>query len=133
MTEYSEKLKDPRWQKLRLEALSRHNWRCEICSVAESTLHVHHKEYFKGHEPWEYGLGQLSVLCDGCHTAFHDSCDELKWVCSFADLDGPKGRTDASVVLAGFLNIDYLGFLTFTGLPDLEHYQMLYKRVAGER
>ncbi|HET8688992.1 MAG TPA: HNH endonuclease [Methanosarcina sp.] len=124
---YWEKLKDPRWQKLRLEAMQEKDFCCEVCGDKKSELNVHHKEYFKGYEPWEYELNQLAVLCSDCHSGFHDSFDELKWICSLAELDGPKGRKDASVILAGFLNIDYEGYLCITGLQDMEHHRKLYK------
>jgi methionyl-tRNA synthetase len=62
MSAYWEKLKDPRWQKLRLEAMQKADFHCERCGDGESTLNVHHKEYFKGREPWEYKPKQLLDL-----------------------------------------------------------------------
>jgi len=50
---YSEKLKDPRWQKKRLEILSRDKFTCQLCSDKETELHIHHNEYFPGKKPWE--------------------------------------------------------------------------------
>ena len=63
---YSEKLKDPRWQKKRLEVLDRDGWTCQWCFDAESTLHVHHLWYCNG-EPWEVGDAALITLCESCH------------------------------------------------------------------
>ena len=51
---YSEKLKDPRWQRKRLEVLNRANFSCEKCQDHASTLHVHHKYYVSNRLPWEY-------------------------------------------------------------------------------
>lgn len=65
---YSEKLKDPRWQKRRLEILQRDGWRCHLCANDERTLHVHHLFYFPGKEPWEINNGFLITLCEDCHT-----------------------------------------------------------------
>lgn len=65
---YVEKLKDPRWQKKRLEILERDNWTCQCCLSTESTLHVHHKIYEKC-DPWEYDDKYLTTLCDECHFA----------------------------------------------------------------
>lgn len=62
---YSEKLKDPRWQKRRLQELERAGWACEWCSSTSKTLHVHHWLY-RG-EPWEALDETLSVLCEDCH------------------------------------------------------------------
>lgn len=39
---YSEKLKNPRWQKKRLEIFERDGWKCRACQDEKSTLHVHH-------------------------------------------------------------------------------------------
>lgn len=67
---YSEKLKDPRWQKRRLEILSRSDFTCEDpgCGNKEETLHVHHLDYLSNAEPWEYPDEYLMVLCESCHT-----------------------------------------------------------------
>lgn len=40
-SEYLEKLKDPRWQKRRLEIFQRDEFTCQVCFDTESTLHVH--------------------------------------------------------------------------------------------
>ena len=68
---YSEQLKDPRWQRKRLEILSRAEFSCENCCDDESTLHVHHKLYRKGAMPWEYEAHELQALCESCHEAEH--------------------------------------------------------------
>lgn len=66
-TTYSEKLTNPKWQKKRLEVLSRDQFTCCLCSDKENTLHVHHKTYKKGCEPWEYPLDNFQTLCKDCH------------------------------------------------------------------
>lgn len=66
--DYAEKLKDPRWQKKRLEILQRDNWACQKCDSKENTLHVHHRIYLPGCNPWEYPDGYLVTLCELCHT-----------------------------------------------------------------
>lgn len=50
---YAEKLKDPRWQKKRLEILERDKWMCRGCCETQKTLHVHHIFYVHGLEPWD--------------------------------------------------------------------------------
>lgn len=64
---YSTLLKDPRWQKKRLEVLQRDDFVCQECFDSESTLHVHHKYYRKGQAPWDYPLRALITLCESCH------------------------------------------------------------------
>ena len=64
---YQKKLKDPRWQKKRLEILERDEWTCQNCYDMESTLHIHHKVYNKGKEPWDIENDFLVTLCSECH------------------------------------------------------------------
>lgn len=73
---YAEKLKDPRWQKKRLEIFERENYTCQSCGDTSTTLHVHHCHYFKGN-PWDTDSGWLKLLCEKCHElrqALEDSC-----------------------------------------------------------
>jgi hypothetical protein len=63
---YKEKLLNPKWQKKRLEILSRDNFRCTFCGDSEKTLHVHHLHY-NGKDPWEIENKLLITLCDVCH------------------------------------------------------------------
>lgn len=63
---YSDKLKDPRWQRMRLEVMGRDGFRCRDCGRDDQSLHVHHCFYEKG-DPWETGANFLLTLCDSCH------------------------------------------------------------------
>lgn len=67
MSTYSEKLKDPRWQRRRTEILNRDEFTCQKCYDTETELHVHHKEYNKGKMVHEYSDDQLVTLCAHCH------------------------------------------------------------------
>jgi hypothetical protein len=84
---YWEKLKDPRWQRKRLEVLDQSDFTCEKCESTEDTLHVHHKAYRKGAEPWEYANEELICLCDNCHIDEHEIDDQID------DLIGKFKRT----------------------------------------
>ena len=64
---YAEKLKDPRWQKKRLEIFERDSWKCQACGATEIMLCVHHRYYNKNAEPWEYHNDALVTLCELCH------------------------------------------------------------------
>lgn len=68
---YSEKLKDPRWQKKRLLVFERDSWTCQSCGASDKTLHVHHKKYLPNLEPWEYEDKLLVTYCDTCHETEH--------------------------------------------------------------
>lgn len=98
---YWQKLKDPRWQRKRLEALEKANFHCENCYDDSTTLHVHHKAYFKGRDPWEYEVSQLAVLCENCHQAHHEDLDLYDLVGSFLPIDGPNCRHDMAGLVAG--------------------------------
>lgn len=67
MATYSEKLKDPRWQKKRLEIFQRDNWTCQKCEDTEATLNAHHKDYLRNVELWDYPDELLITLCENCH------------------------------------------------------------------
>lgn len=69
MSDYSQKLLDPRWQKVRLKILERDDWRCKCCNDDKSTLHVHHSKY--AGEPWEIEEMHLKTVCGDCHLLIH--------------------------------------------------------------
>ena len=69
---YSEKLQDPRWQKKRLEIMSRDMFRCVKCDDETNTLTVHHFYYISGRNPWEYQSNSMQTLCRDCHAEIHD-------------------------------------------------------------
>ena len=119
---YSDKMKDPRWQKKRLEVLDSAEWACACCQDSESTLHVHHKQYLKGREPWEYDNDQLDVLCEDCHKDVHDSKDILLDVISRLPLDGMKwiDREKAAYLIAGVMGLDDFDF------PDISKKAWFY-------
>jgi hypothetical protein len=106
---YAQKLKDPRWQRKRLEALSDAEFSCSICGDADSTLHVHHRAYFKGREPWEYDVGQLQVVCESCHAGAHEGEDVFSLVGSYLPSGAPLGREELACALLAFIPNDALG------------------------
>jgi len=65
---YSEKLQHPLWQKKRLEILNRDKFSCVLCGDKETTLHIHHKSYLRGKEPWDCDNDNLETLCKHCHS-----------------------------------------------------------------
>lgn len=64
---YSEKLKSPLWQKRRFDILNRDNFTCQICNSTDKTLHIHHRHYINGRDPWDYPNELLVTLCETCH------------------------------------------------------------------
>jgi hypothetical protein len=73
MSLYSIKLKDPRWQKKRLEIFTRDGWTCRRCHSTVKTLTIHHRYYNYGIEPWEYPDDALITLCQDCHDELSSS------------------------------------------------------------
>lgn len=71
MSAYSESLKEPAWQKKRLEIFSRDEWKCRLCGASQRQLCVHHLCYAKyGH--WS-GVPDrfLITICSQCHEELH--------------------------------------------------------------
>lgn len=73
---YSDKLKDPRWQKKRLEILDRDCHKCTVCDYTKN-LHVHHGYYSGQKDPWQYEDCSLHTLCSDCHDRTHDVLDRI--------------------------------------------------------
>lgn len=67
---YKDKLRNPKWQKKRLEVLNRDQFTCCLCGDKDTELHVHHKKYTG--EPWEAELSDLKTVCKDCHKVIHD-------------------------------------------------------------
>jgi len=57
----------PRWKALRMQALDRDGWACVQCG-SRHRLEVDHIEPVRTHPHLAYALGNLQVLCAGCHT-----------------------------------------------------------------
>ncbi len=96
-SDYAEKLKDPRWQKKRLEIFQRDNWTCKKCGEKTKTLHIHHLLYIPRVEPWDIPSGFLVTLCEDCHGAKkEDGCDQgVCRECEYFEPEyGRRGRPD---------------------------------------
>jgi hypothetical protein len=77
---YLEKLKDPRWQKKRLEIMQRDDFKCKKCFSDEKQLHVHHNYYQFGTEIWDYPSDCYDTLCYDCHYETTEMTNEIKQV-----------------------------------------------------
>lgn len=100
MTTYKERLLDPRWQRRRLDILSRSDFACEVCESTNKTLHVHHKRYRKGAMPWEYADHELQALCVDCHeeiTHVRARLDEALAELDAGDIEEIAGFADGLV------------------------------------
>lgn len=118
---YSQKLKDPRWQKRRLHILELRGWKCERCKDDKTTLHVHHKKY-RG-QPWEALDHDLEVLCEPCHSGKHGKGKTTKrfsvycagkigrsdWRHSLFDLEFGEGYKSLWASEDGLIQVSYAG------------------------
>jgi len=64
---YIEKLKHPKWQKKRLEILSRDKFCCTCCGNENNSLQIHHDKY-EGEFPWQTRDEYLRTVCFKCHS-----------------------------------------------------------------
>ena len=126
---YWEKLKDPRWQRRRLEIMERDNFKCRHCRSDSNTLNVHHRVYNKGAQPWDYDDHLLITLCESCH----ESAEKAR--ASVASLMGANRIMDKDMVcIAEALSSDP-DHLTFLGwaVGEIAMAINLQKRVFDKR
>lgn len=84
MTAYGDLLRDPRWQRKRLEVMERAEFECEECGSKTKTLNVHHAYYEKGCDPWEYPNDSLRCLCEDCHERVEAELREIRKLAGIA-------------------------------------------------
>lgn len=100
MSRYAEQLKDPRWQRKRLEVLQRNCFSCFECGAKDKTLHVHHGYYERGLAPWEYPDNSLHCLCEDCHERAQGALTKLHRVVGHLtgdDVDRLQGYAQALI------------------------------------
>jgi len=68
-------LRDPRWQRQRLEVMQAASFACQDCGSHSDSLNVHHSVYVRDRRPWEYEADFLLCLCDACHKRRHEVGD----------------------------------------------------------
>lgn len=85
---YSDLLRDPRWQKKRLEVLSHDKFTCAICTDSTSELHVHHAYYVAGRLPWNYPDSSYLTVCKNCHSRIKPGWQQWEHFLEFIHSDG---------------------------------------------
>lgn len=130
---YSDKLKNPLWQKKRLEILNRDNFTCLICSDTETELHIHHKQYKWGNTPWDYDNDNFQTLCKCCHLITETFKD-----CGLKPIIASKSYNEASkyTLLSTILNHDTEGLILtldkFFDNGEVKHVMMIDKQPFGQ-
>lgn len=69
---YSDKLKDVRWQQVRLRIFDRDKFTCTQCGSKSETISVHHGYYAFKTDPWDYPAETLHTVCETCHKLFEE-------------------------------------------------------------
>lgn len=110
---YGEQLKHPNWQRKRLEVLEAAGWQCERCSTKDVTLHVHHKQYIKGRQAWDYPAENFESLCEDCHKEAHEDKAFIDGV--LAQFPSSMWRSIAALIVG--YGKDYLDESLSHGLP----------------
>ena len=75
--DYSKRLKDPRWQRKRLEVMERDKWTCVDTLESDDPLQVHHCWYAKG-GPWETPNKYLITVTEDAHNERHKIESDIK-------------------------------------------------------
>ena len=86
--DYSNLLKNPKWQKKRLEVLEAMGFKCENCGKDDQELQVHHRIYSANLKPWEHDIKTMAVWCENCHKSYHQNKDYILKNLSYAS---PRG------------------------------------------
>ena len=127
---YSEKLRDPRWQKKRLKILERDKWRCQYCGNTKDQLQVHHTLY-SNCEPWDEAEENLKTICLGCHNAIQKLKDKTI-------LDEMLGREFSPRSISNFLtaldnkNPEINEYLLMCAFLFLAHDKTIFNFVADK-
>ncbi len=112
---YSDKLKDPRWQKKRLEIMERDKFTCQCCGDTTTELHVHHKKYTTKNI-WDEPNYNLSLICKHCHFIRHyminsdDHCFNIGGVTEY-DIEKSKADDNFYWIFFHANGMTYIGFL----------------------
>jgi len=116
---HAEKLRDPRWQRRRLEVMQNAGFACERCADATETLNVHHVTYRKGADPWDYEDDDLRCLCQTCHRSEHAAVDGFRQLGRYVDLERMLALVAGYLAEGGVISVDMAKELTGQELPHL--------------
>ena len=121
---YAKKLKDPRWQKLRLRIMERDGFTCKKCGDKETTLNVHHIKY-QGCDPWECDETLLDTLCRDCHELVESAKDHPM---VYHDVSITKYKSQNGAILT-ILSSDTILFID-SNTPESRHITAIHNSEA---
>ena len=70
--DYSDFLQTPYWVAIRERVIKNVGYKCQLCGDKNSPLHVHHNTYEHHGYEHAYYKEDLIVLCERCHSIFHE-------------------------------------------------------------
>ncbi|MBS0653557.1 MAG: hypothetical protein JSR39_08575 [Verrucomicrobia bacterium] len=74
--DYQDFLRTPYWKAIAAHIKYRAGYKCQLCNSANNLV-THHRDY--GIHGFEHAhMQELIVLCDGCHSKFHDRLPKWK-------------------------------------------------------
>ncbi len=95
MKDTKKSYRNEEWYRFANSVKKRDGYKCTKCGRKEPEviLQVHHTEYKKGLEPWEYPLSNCITVCKGCHAREHNLIEPSRgWtLISIEDLEGLYG------------------------------------------
>lgn len=120
MSTYREQLRDPRWQRKRLEIMQRDGFACRCCSATTKTLNVHHNYYVSSAPPWDYQDSALFTLCEDCHKEEESAKKHLDEMLSFFVRQGGGLNSDVGALCTLINDITDSGS-NAAGIPMIRH------------
>jgi hypothetical protein len=117
---YQKQIKDPRWQKRRLEIMERDEFTCQSCFNKKDTLNVHHRIYYKDRDLWDYNDDELETLCDRCHKRITEIKKRIKIIIDkrFIECDYLLNLEKLLLNTTHFLLCDYIKFIDMAKLVN---------------
>lgn len=91
---YADQLRDPRWQKKRLEIFQRDNFTCVSCGNKTKNLQAHHAVYPRKAFMWELPLEFFQTLCFECHAIRQELTDKIVDALRISIKDVPAERLE---------------------------------------
>jgi len=131
MAKYSDLLRNPLWQRKRLEILHRDNFTCQHCKDTETELHVHHLHY--SGKPWEIESDKLITICRHCHYSIEKFDCQFIGICKVKTKHGftvIRNTIDKQYMFVFFnINGEHVGEELFSyelvnGIVDFHHNQL---------
>ena len=109
--DYRHFLKTPYWKAIAAHTKYRAGYRCQLCNSAYNLV-THHRSY-KIHGREHAHMHELIVLCNNCHSKFHDKIPKPQFRAKSISESNPKARKSLAILI--LFSIIFLLLSTFEG------------------